>query len=72
MANISLYPPMIYNNGIAYKILDIINVHHFFNSDQSINKKVLGLYVHEKQGDHVLQQGNQFIICETIEEIQIL
>ena len=67
-----LYSNIIYNNGIAYKILDIINVHNFLNRDNSVNKQVLGLYVHEKGGDHVLQRDHQFIICETIEDAQVI
>jgi hypothetical protein len=67
-----LYSNIIYNNGIAYKILDIINVHNFLNRDNSVNKQVLGLYVHEKGGDHVLQRDHQFLICETIEDAQVI
>jgi hypothetical protein len=47
-------------------------VHSFLNSDNSINQKVLGLYVHEKNGDHVLQRNGKFLICETIEEAIII
>jgi hypothetical protein len=67
-----LYSNIIYNNGIAYKILNIINVHNFLNRDNSVNKQVLGLYVHEKGGDHVLQRDHQFLICETIEDAQVI
>ncbi len=67
-----LYSNIIYNNGIAYKILNIINVYNFLNKDNSINKQVLGLYVHENGGDHVLQRDHQFLICETIEDAQII
>ena len=68
----TLHTNVIYNNGIAYKILDIINVHNFLNRDNSVNRQVLGLYVHEKGGDHVLQRDRQFLICETIEDAQII
>lgn len=68
----NLYPNIIYNNGIAYKVINSIPVHNFTNKDNSINKQVLGLYVHEKGGDHVLQQHNNFLICETIEEAKII
>jgi hypothetical protein len=67
-----LYSNIIYNNGIAYKILDIINIHNFLNRDNSVNKQILGLYVHEKGGDHVLQRDHQFLICETIEDAQVI
>lgn len=64
----NLHPNIIYSNDIAYKILRSISTYHFLNKDQSINKQVLGMYVHEIGGDHVLQQNNKFLICETIEE----
>ena len=68
----NLHSNIIYNNGIAYKILGILPMHNFANQDGSINKQVLGMYVNEKNGDHVLQHQNKFLICETIEEAQIL
>ena len=67
----NLYSNIIYSNNVAYRILKSINIHHFLNKDQSINKQVLGMYVHEIGGDHVLQQNNKFLICETIEEATI-
>ncbi|MDB4378309.1 hypothetical protein N9Z41_00925 [bacterium] len=63
---------IVYNNNIAYKILNIIPIHNFINKDGSVNKQVLGLYVHEKGGDHVLQRDHQFLICETIEEATVV
>lgn len=68
----TLYSNIIYKDNIAYQILDIINVHNFLNSNNSVNQKVLGLYVHEKGGDHVLQRENKFLICKTIEEAKII
>ena len=68
----NLYPNIVYSNGIAYKVINIIPIHNFTNKDDSINKQVLGLYVHEKGGDHVLKQMNNFLICETIEEAKIV
>ena len=67
-----LYSNIVYNNNTAYKILAVVNVHSFLNSDNSINQKVLGLYVHEKNGNHVLQRNGKFLICETIEEAIIV
>lgn len=63
---------IIYKGNVAYKILDIIGIHHFLNSDDSINKQVLGLYVHEIGGGHVLQRDNDFLICNEIEEAIII
>ena len=68
----TLYSNIIYNGKKAYKILDITNVHNFLNSDNSINKEVLGLYVHEKRGNHVLQRDNKFLICEEIEDAKVI
>jgi len=68
----TLYSNIIYKDNIAYQILDIISIHNFLNSNNSINQKVLGLYVHEKGGDHVLQRENKFLICKTIEEAKII
>tara|TARA_R110002167_G_scaffold2537_4_gene12758 strand:- start:945 stop:1157 length:213 start_codon:yes stop_codon:yes gene_type:complete len=59
---------IIYKSDIAYQILDIIGIHHFLNSDDSINKQVLGLYVHEMGGSRVLQREDNFLICGEIEE----
>jgi hypothetical protein len=68
----TLYSNIVYNNNIAYKILDIIAMHSFANKNGSINKQVLGLYVNEKGGDWVLQRDNKFLICEIIEDAQIV
>ena len=68
----TLYSNIVYNEDKAYKILDIVSIHNFTNKDGSINKQILGMYVNEKNGDHVLQRQNQFLICETIEEATIV
>ncbi len=68
----SPYSNIIYNNNIPYKIIDTITIDHFLNSDNTINRHVLGMYVHEKGADHVLQRDNQLLICETIEDAQII
>ena len=66
----TLYSNIIYKDNTAYQILDIVSIHNFLNSNNSINQKVLGLYVNEKGGDHVLQRDNKLLICHTIEEAQ--
>lgn len=68
----TLYSNIIYKDNTAYQILDIVSVHSFLNSDNSVNQRVLGLYVNEKGGDHVLQRDNKLLICQTIEEAQIV
>ena len=59
---------IIYKDGLAFEILKEISAHMFANKDGSINQQVLGMYVHEKGGNHVLQRQDKFLICETIEE----
>jgi hypothetical protein len=68
----NLYSNIIRNGDKAYKVLNIIPIHNFLNSDNTVNKQILGLYVDEKNGDHVLKQDNNFLICETIEEAQLI
>lgn len=68
----TLYSNIIYKDNNAYKILDVVSINNFLNNDNSINQKVLGMYVHEKGGDHVLQRNHQFLICEVIEDAQIV
>lgn len=67
-----IHSNIIYSKGIAYKIINIIPVHQFLNKNGSINQKVLGMYVHENNCDHVLQKQDKFLICETIEEATIV
>ena len=61
-----------YKNGNAYKVLDEISIHNFLNKDNSVNQKVLGLYVNQVGVNHVLQKESKFLICETIEEAIII
>jgi hypothetical protein len=68
----NLYSNIIRNGDKAYKVLNVIPIYNFLNSDNTVNKQILGLYVDEKNGDHVLKQDNNFLICETIEEAQII
>lgn len=63
---------IIYRNGDALKILREISVHLFQNRDGSINQQVLGMYVHELNGNRVLQIDNKLLICEIIEDAIII
>lgn len=69
---VNIHSNIIYKNNTAYKILDVVSIQNFLNSNNTVNSKVLGMYVHEKNGDHVLSVDNQFLICETIEEAKII
>ena len=42
----------------------------FTNKNGSINQQVLGMYVHNYNGDKVLQREGKFLICKTVEEAQ--
>ena len=63
---------ILYREDEALEILNEVNAHMFQNRDGSINQQVLGMYVHERGADKVLQQDNVFLICEQIEEAQII
>lgn len=63
---------IIYKDGNAYKIIDEVSIHNFLNKDGSVNQHILGLYVHEKNCNHVLQKDNKFLICEIIEEAKVI
>lgn len=52
-----------------YKVLRYIRVHNLMK-DGEINQKVLGLWVKYEGGDHVLQERDMLLVCETIEEIE--
>lgn len=67
-----MYCNIIYKNGEALEILEEIFVHVFQNRDNSINQKVLGMYVYEKGADRVVQRDNKLLICKTIEEAIII
>ncbi len=63
---------IIYKNNNAYQIISEIPVHNFLNSNNTVNQKVLGLYVDKFNCDHVLQRDDKFLICRTIEEAVII
>lgn len=67
-----MYKNIIYNDNKSYNILDIIPISNFKNSDGNINKQVLGMYVKEAGGNHVLQKQNKIIICKEVEEAKII
>ena len=54
------------------EILDEVAIHMFQNKDNSINQRVLGMYVHEKGADRVVQRDNKLLICKTIEDAIIV
>ena len=63
---------ILYREDEALEILNEVNAHMFQNRDGSINQQVLGMYVHEWDGDRVMKKDNKLLICKTIEEAQII
>ena len=63
---------LITKDDIMYEIIKTVNAHMFANKDGSINQQVLGMYVHDNNGDRVLQREDKFLICKVVEEAQII
>lgn len=63
---------IIYNGDKAYQIIDEIAIHHFLNKNGDVNRQVLGMYVNEKRGNHVLQRNDKFLICNEIEDAVVI
>jgi|TARA_R100001443_G_scaffold46368_1_gene59238 hypothetical protein len=63
---------VIFNEGINFEILSEIKATQFLNSNGTVNRRVLGLYVHECGGNKVLQRDNNFLICKEIEDAIII
>ena len=59
---------VIFNEGINYEVLSEIKSNLFLNSDGSMNRKVLGLYVHERGGNKVLLKEDKLLVCKEIED----
>jgi len=51
-----------------YKVLRYIPLHNVMDKKGNINRKIVGLWVKYEDGDHVLQERNRILICETIKE----
>tara|TARA_R100000656_G_C3874463_1_gene112952 strand:+ start:45 stop:305 length:261 start_codon:yes stop_codon:yes gene_type:complete len=57
-------------NDKLYKILRYIPIHNVVDKKGKVNKKIIGLWVKRENGDHVLQENNNLLICETIQDIE--
>ena len=42
---------IIHADNNAYEVLTEVSIHMFLNKNNSVNEKVLGMYVHEWGGD---------------------
>ena len=63
---------LITKGEIMYEIVKSVNAHMFANKDGSINQQVLGMYVHDHDGDRVLQREGKFLIFKIVEEAIII
>ena len=63
-----MYNKTIIRNNIPYDILYRFNKSTFQNKDNTINKKVLGMFVAEIGADKVMEVNNQLLICKEIED----
>ena len=63
---------LIKKDGNLYEIIESIPRSNFTNKDQSLNGKVIGLYVKQIGADRVLDRENQVLFCKQIEEAIIL
>jgi hypothetical protein len=55
-----------------YEVIRTFNSSYFIDKNNQINKKLLGLWVSHLGGNKVIQNNNQFSICQLIEEAKIL
>ena len=63
---------IVYKDNNAYQVINEVHVHNFLNSNNTVNQKVLGLYVNELGCNHVLQREGKFLICKVIQDAVIL
>ena len=63
---------IIYADNNAYEVLTEVNVHMLLKKNNTINEKVLGMYVHEWGGDKVMKKEGKLLICKTIEEAKTI
>ena len=63
---------LIKKDGNLYEVIESTPRSNFTNKDQSLNGKVIGLYVKQIGADRVLDRENQILFCKQIEEAIIL
>jgi streptomycin 6-kinase len=62
---------VIWHNGNAYKIIKKIK-HHQVSPKGILNKEILAEWRDYVGADHVLQQQDEFWLCETIQDAIII
>lgn len=63
---------LIKKDGNLYEVLESVPRSNFTNKDQSLNGKVIGLYVKQIGADRVLDKENKILFCKQIEEATII
>ena len=66
------FPNLITKDGNLYEILETIPRSNFTNKDGSLNGKVIGMYVKEINADRVLEKEGKLLICQLIEDANII
>ena len=56
------------HNDTWYQIIRVLKVHNVSNKDGSVNMEVLKAWRDYVGADHVLQQQDEFWLCETVQE----
>jgi calcineurin-like phosphoesterase family protein len=56
------------HNDTWYQIIRVLKIHNVSNKDGSVNMEVLKAWRDYLDGDHVLRQNDDFLICETVQE----
>jgi hypothetical protein len=63
---------IIRKDGNLYEVLEAIPRSNFTNKDQSLNGKVIGLYVKQIGADRVLDKEGKVLFCKCIEEANLI
>ena len=66
------FPNLITKDGNLYEILETIPRSNFINKDGSLNGKVIGMYVKEVNADRVLEKEGKLLICQLIEDANLI
>ena len=64
-----------YVNDRLFKILRAIPAEQMIvpkRHPNKLDKELIGLWVHHLGGNHVLREGDKILICEEIEDAQII
>jgi len=60
------------HNDVWYKVIKYLPEHSVRNKDGSINLDVVREWMLHVGGDHVLRDNNGYMLCETIQDAQLI